>query len=66
MIRALAVIVPGNDVAAGKRKNTRLNVAARHDGFDVLYGVVRHVGAFTSRSLSLRPSQSRPSRLMPL
>src|SRR5258705_11991871 len=41
MICALAVIVPGNDVAASKRKETYLNVGADCDRFDPFHLVVR-------------------------
>jgi hypothetical protein len=48
MIRTLAVIVPGNDVAVSQREDTHLNVVADHNGFDVFHFVVRHLDVFTS------------------
>jgi hypothetical protein len=48
MIRTLAVIVPGNDVAVSQREDTDLNVVADRNGFDVFDLVVRHLDVFTS------------------
>src|SRR5262249_344100 len=46
MVRALAVIMPGNDIAVGQRKDTNLNVRADNDGFDAFHLVVGHLDAF--------------------
>jgi len=43
MIRTLAVIVPGNDVAVSQREETDLNFVADRNGFDVFDLVVRHL-----------------------
>src|SRR5262249_33620758 len=42
MIHALAVIMPRNDIALFKRKETYLNVDADHDWLDIFHLVVRH------------------------
>jgi hypothetical protein len=42
MVRALAVIMPGNDIAIGQRKDTNLNVRADNDGLDAFHLVVGH------------------------
>jgi hypothetical protein len=47
MVRTLAVIVPGNDVAASQREDTDLNVVADRNGFDVFDLLVRHLDVFT-------------------
>jgi hypothetical protein len=46
MVRALAVIMPGNDISVGQRKDTNLNVRADNDGFDAFHLVVGHLDAF--------------------
>jgi hypothetical protein len=46
MVRALAVIMPGNDVAIGQREDTNLNVRADHDVFHAFHLVARHLDAF--------------------
>jgi hypothetical protein len=46
MVRALAVIMPGNDIAIGQRKDTNLNVRADNDGLDAFHLVVGHLEAF--------------------
>src|SRR5262249_48659315 len=59
MIRALAVIVPGNNVTVRQREDTGLNVVADHDGFDVFHPVVRHLNAFSLRDGGI--IRSRPT-----
>ena len=46
MVRALAVIMPGNDIAIGQRKDTNLNVRADNDGLDAFHLVVGHLMPF--------------------
>jgi hypothetical protein len=45
MVRALAVIMPGNDIGIGQRKDTNLNVRADNDGLDAFHLVVGHLEA---------------------
>jgi hypothetical protein len=47
MIRTLAVIVPGNDVAVSQREDTDLNIVRDHNWFHVFHFVVRHLHLFT-------------------
>src|SRR5262249_45930268 len=42
MVRALAVIVPGNDVAISEREDTDLDVRADGDRLHIFHFVVRH------------------------
>src|SRR5262245_14175481 len=43
MVRALAVIMPGNVIAPRKREQTYLDVAADHDRFDIFDLIIRSV-----------------------
>ena|SRR5205809_7844020 len=42
MVRALAVIMPGNDVAISQREDTDLDVRADGDRFHVFHLIIRH------------------------
>ena len=46
MVRALAVIMPGNDVAISQREDTDLDIRADNDGLDAFHLVVGHLEAF--------------------
>ena len=42
MVRALAVIMPGNDVAISQREDTDLDIRADGDRFHVFHLIIRH------------------------
>ena len=66
MVRALAVIMPGNDIAIGQRKDTNLNVRADNDGLDAFHLVVGHLDAFRPNQamfgISMAPMTRRENR----
>jgi hypothetical protein len=66
MVRALAVIMPGNDIAIGQRKDTNLNVRADNDGLDAFHLVVRHLDVFRPNQgmfgISMVPMTRRENR----